>query len=177
MRAADPVEDPKGYQEFVLSYLGDDDPAEVQAKTPAMLRELVEAAGDEVRTRPAEGEWSVLECVGHITGAEIVSTARYRWIVAQDEPTLVPYDQDLWVDRLRVNDADPIEVLDLFETLRRANLGLWARSSGEERARIGMHEERGPESFELCFRLVAGHDRLHYEQAVQTGEAVRALRT
>ena len=173
MRAADPVEDPRGYQEFVLSYLGDDDPPEVQAGTPARLRELVRGAGDEVRTRPAEGEWSVLECVGHINGAEIVSTARYRWIVAQDEPTLVAYDQNLWVERLRVNDEDPGELLDLFETLRRANLALWARSSKEERARVGMHVERGPESFELVFRLIAGHDRLHSEQATRTLEAVR----
>jgi hypothetical protein len=172
VRAADPLEDPKGYVEFVLSYLGDDDPAEAQARTPAMLRELVRDAGDDVRTRPAPGEWSVLECVGHITGAEIVSTARCRWIVAQDEPTLVGYDQNLWVERLRANDADPVELLDLFEALRRANLVFWARSSEEERARVGMHVERGPESFELLFRLIAGHDRVHYEQAVQTKEAV-----
>ena len=177
MRAVDPVEDPQGYQQFVLSYLGDDDPAEVQAKTPAMLRELIREIGDGVRSRPSEGEWSVLECIGHITGGEIVSTARYRWIVAQDEPTLVPYDQDLWVERLRANDADPDEVLDLFEALRGANLALWARSTDRERARVGMHVERGPESFELCFKLAAGHDRLHYEQAVQTKEAVARLGT
>jgi len=173
MRAADPIEDPHGYQEFVLSYLGDDDPAEVQGKTPAILRELAGRAGDEIRTRPAKGEWSVLECIGHITGAEIVSTARYRWIVAQDEPALVPYDQNLWVEQLRANDADPGEVLDLFDPLRRANLRMWARSSEQERARIGMHEERGPESFELCFRLIAGHDRVHAEQAARTLDAIR----
>jgi hypothetical protein len=143
-------------------------------RTPAKLRELVANAGDDVRTRPAEGEWSVLECIGHITGAEIVSTARYRWIVAQDEPILVPYDQNLWVERLRANDEDPNEVLDLFEALRRANLRMWAGSSAEDRARIGMHEERGPESFELCFRLIAGHDRLHAEQAARTLDAIRS---
>jgi DinB superfamily len=177
MRVADPVEDPKGYREYVLSYPRKDDPAEVQARTPAVLRELVRDAGDDVKTGPADGEWSVLECVGHITGAEIVSTARYRWIVAQDRPTLVPYDQDLWVERLRANEADPNEVLDLFDALRRSNLALWERSSEEERARIGMHEERGPESFELVFRLVAGHDRLHSEQAEKTLRAVRSVRT
>ena len=173
MRAGDPVEDPTGYTRFVLSHLGDDDPADVQAKTPGLLRELVLDAAERVSTRPREGEWSVLECLGHITGAEIVSTARYRWIVAQDRPVLVPYDQELWVERLRVNDEDPADVLDLFETLRRANLALWARSSEQERARVGMHEERGPESFELVFRLIAGHDRVHLDQAARTLESVR----
>ena len=30
-------------------------------------------------------EWSVLECLGHALDAEIVSSARYRWILAHDE--------------------------------------------------------------------------------------------
>jgi hypothetical protein len=34
-----------------------------------------------------------------------------------------------------------------------------------EKARVGLHEERGPESLDLSFRLVAGHDRFHLDQA------------
>jgi DinB family protein len=174
MRVPNPVADPKGYQQALLSYLGDDDPAEVQAGTPALLRKLVAEAGNDLRTRPGEGQWSVLECIGHIAGAEIVYSARYRWIVAHDEPPLIGYDQDLWVTNLHANDDDPNVVLDVFDALRRANLAMWQRSTQEERDRVGMHSERGPESFELSFRLIAGHDRLHHEQAVQTLEAVRA---
>jgi hypothetical protein len=36
-----------------------------------------------------------------------------------------------------------------------------------------MHEERGPESFELTFRLAAGHDRFHLAQAERALAAVR----
>ena len=93
-----------------------------------------------------------------------MSSARYRWILAHDEPPLVGYDQEKWVERLH-NDDDPEELLALFEALRRANLALWSRSSPAERARVGIHEERGPESYELTFRLIAGHDRNHLEQA------------
>ena len=170
----DPVADPSGYQRALLSYLGDDDPAEVQAGTPALLRKLVGDAGGDLRARPGEQQWSVLECIGHIVGAEIVYSGRYRWIVAHDDPPLIGYDQDLWVSNLRANDDDPDVVLDVFESLRRANLAMWQRSTKEERDRDGMHSERGPESYELSFRLIAGHDRLHYEQAVQTLERVRA---
>jgi len=60
---------------------------------------------------------------------------------------------------------DPDELLALFEALRAANLALWSRSSEADRARIGVHEERGPESYELTFRLTAGHDRNHLTQA------------
>jgi hypothetical protein len=161
----DPVDEPSEYQRFILSKLGDDDPAEVQAATPSALRDLVEAAGDRLREPPAPGEWSVLQIAGHILDGEVVSTARYRWVLAQDEPPLVAYDQELWVERLRHAEADPGQVLDLFDALRAANLLLWERSSETQRARVGIHEERGPESFELMFRLIAGHDRNHLEQA------------
>jgi len=115
----------------------------------------------------------VLECIGHIVGAEIVYSARYRWIVAHDEPPLIGYDQDLWVTNLHANDDDPNVLLDVFDALRRANIAMWQRSSQEERDRVGMHAERGPESFDLSFRLIAGHDRLHHEQAVRALESVR----
>jgi hypothetical protein len=160
-----PVDDPTGYQRFILSKLGDDDPAEVQGETPSVLRQVVREAGDALLTPPEEGEWSVLQIAGHMLDAEVVSSARYRWILAQDQPPLVAYDQDLWVERLRHDQADPEEILSLFEALRAANLAQWSRSSEEERARLGMHEERGPESFELMFRLIAGHDRNHLDQA------------
>jgi hypothetical protein len=161
----DPVDDPAGYQRFILSKLGEDDPAVVQADTPSALRELFGAAGERLRARPAPGEWSVLEAAGHILDAEVVASARYRWILAHDEPPLIGYDQDLWVGRLRHNEDDPDELLALFQALRTANLALWSRSSEAERARVGIHEERGPESYELVFRLIAGHDRNHLAQA------------
>jgi hypothetical protein len=37
-----------------------------------------------------------------------------------------------------------------------------------------MHAERGPESVDLTFRLMAGHDRFHLAQARRALDAVRA---
>jgi DinB superfamily len=169
----DPIEEPTEYQHHLLGLLGDDDPAEVQRATPPALRALVEKAGETIRTRPEPSEWSVLQCLGHIADAEIVVAGRYRWILAQDEPPLVGYDQDLWVDRLRHIDDEADDLLRTFEVLRAANLALWERTSDDERARIGVHAERGPESLELTFRLLAGHDRFHLDQARRALDAVR----
>ncbi|HET7678404.1 MAG TPA: DinB family protein [Candidatus Limnocylindrales bacterium] len=169
----DPVAEPQAYQRLLLSLVADDDPAEVQAATPAEVRRLLESAGPDLRRRPAPGEWSVLECVGHIVDAEVVSAGRYRWILAHDEPPLIGYDQDRWVERLRHQDDEPTALLALFEPLRAANLALWRSTDTAERARVGRHAERGPESLELSFRLIAGHDRFHLRQAWQTLEMVR----
>jgi DinB superfamily len=173
----DPVADPLEYQRTLLAMLGDDDPAEAQAETPGLLRDLVASAGRDLPVGPAPREWSALQCVGHITDAEVVMAARYRWVLAHDRPALVGYDQDLWVDGLGHAEDDPGELLGLFESLRAANLRLWSRTGPEGRARIGLHEERGPESFELMFRMLAGHDRLHLQQARRALELVAAART
>jgi hypothetical protein len=171
--APDPITQAKGYQEYLLAALGADDPAEAQASTPVTLRGLVRDAGDELATAPEPGEWSALECVAHITGAEIVYSGRYRWILAHDEPPLIGYDQDLWVSNLPQDRQDPAALLDLFDSLRAANLRLWRGSSEAERARFGVHAERGPESFDLSFRLIGGHDRIHTEQARRAVASVR----
>src|SRR5262245_24557715 len=127
--AGDPVLDPTGYQQMLLAALGDDDPADAQTSTPGALRELITEAGDDLRTAPEPGEWSVMECVGHVVDAEMIATVRYRWILAHDRPPLVPYDQDLWVAGLRHGDDDPEVLLRAFEGLRASNVDLWSRSS------------------------------------------------
>lgn len=174
MTSPDPVHQAQAYQQSLLDALGHDDPAVAQATTPDRIRRLIAAAGPDLRTKPAPREWSVLECIGHVTDAETVMSARYRWVLAHDQPELIGYDQDLWVDGLRHNEDDPAELLAVFEALRRANLALWARSSSEQRARVGLHRERGPESFDLMFRLLGGHDRVHLDQADRALAAVRA---
>lgn len=176
MRSPDPVEDPQGYQRHLLGLLGDDDPAIVQHATPGAWRTMIDLAGPRLHDAPSEGEWSVFGCLAHTVDAEIVMSARYRWVVAQDEPRLLGYDQDLWVRRLHAltgTGAESAEdLLAVFDALRRANLALWRRSSDETRARVGLHGERGPESYDLSFRMLAGHDRFHLRQAREALAAV-----
>jgi DinB family protein len=176
MTTPDPITEAAAYQRHLLDALGSDDPAVAQSQTLARIRRLIAAAGDDLRTRPEPREWSVLECIGHVVDAELVYSGRYRWIVAHDKPDLIGYDQDLWVDGLRHGADDVDELVGLFDTLRAANLALWRRSSAAEKARVGMHRERGPESFDLSFRLIAGHDRIHLDQADRALAAVRAGR-
>jgi hypothetical protein len=173
-RSPDPIEDPAGYQRHLLGLLGGDDPAHVQEVTPGEWHTMVDVSGSDLHETPADGEWSVFGCLAHAVDAEIVMSARYRWIVAHDEPPLLGYDQDRWVERLHADaDAEPaVDLLAAFAALRRTNLDLWRRSTEAERARVGVHQERGPESFDLSFRMIAGHDRFHLRQARETLDAI-----
>jgi hypothetical protein len=173
-RPADPVTEVEAYRAQILGWLGDDDPAAVQAATTAHMRAIVRDAGDRLRDRPARDEWSVIECLGHLLDGEIVVSARVRWIIAEDRPELVGYEQAQWVEALGHRDDDPAALIALFAALRVANLQLWAASPEDVRARVGVHRERGAESYQLLWRMVGGHDRLHLDQAERALAAVRA---
>jgi hypothetical protein len=167
-RRIDPVASPRDYQHLMLELVAGRDPAEVQAGLIPEVRSVVTAAGRHLRTRPAPDEWSVVELLGHLVDGEVVGAARYRWILADDQPDLLPYDQDRWVERLNHREADPEDLLSLLDSLRRSNLDLWARSSAADRERVGIHRERGRESFDLLFRLMAGHGVFHLAQMRRT---------
>ena len=172
--APDPVAQAAAYQQSLLAALGADDPADAQAETPANIRAMLADAGPHLRTRPAPREWSALLCLAHIVDAEVVMTGRYRWTLAHDEPELIGYDQDLWADNLHGDDEDPEDLLRLFEPLRAVNIALWRSSRPADRARVALHRERGPESYDLMFRMLGGHDRLHLAQARRALEAARS---
>jgi hypothetical protein len=170
----DPISAPDAYRRSLLDALGDDDPAVVQAATPGLLRALVADAGEGLRVAPGAGEWSVAGCLAHLVDGEVIVAARSRWILAEDEPDIVGYDQALWVSELGQEGDDPEVMLAVFEGLRRWNLHLWDRTAVADRGRIGRHRERGPESYELTFRLAAGHDRVHLAQARRALDAARS---
>jgi DinB superfamily len=169
----DPVAQAAAYQQSLLAVLGDDDPAEAQAEAPANIRAMLAAAGPHLRVRPEPREWSALLCLAHIADAEVVMTGRYRWTLAHERPELIGYDQDLWVDNLHGDDDDPEALLGQFEVLRAGNIALWRGSSEADRARVALHRERGPESFDLMFRMLGGHDRVHLSQAYRAIEAAK----
>ena len=158
-------EEAEAYRRPVLEALGEDDPAVAQEAEPEQWSRLVGQAGAHLRTRPEAGEWSVLECLGHMVDSELITSARYRWILSEEDPMLVGFDQDAWVARPDRASDDPALLIEVFRLLRRANVALWRRTPVADRARVGLHAERGPESYELLFRMQAGHSRVHRAQA------------
>ncbi len=163
----------EAYRRPVLDALGMDDPLDVQATEVSAWRDLIDRAAGDMRRCPQNGEWSVIECLGHMTDSELVTSARYRWVLAENEPPLQSWDQEAWAARLDHSQDDPATLLDMLAALRRANVALWERTPAAERKRVGIHSERGPESFEVLFRMQAGHGRIHRLQAERALATVR----
>jgi hypothetical protein len=165
------------YINAVLELVGDREPAAILRETPSALsRAVAGLPAADLRQPEGPGKWSIVQILQHLGDAEMVWAWRVRLILAQDRPQLTGYDQDLWAERLHYGRADPAEAIELFTTVRRANLRLVDGASPADLKRVGVHVERGEESLEHLCRLNAGHDLLHRRQVERVRHAVAADR-
>lgn len=163
------------YTRALFELLGDREPVEVLAATSAAVRHVLAGVSEDALARPErDGKWSMCAILRHLADSEIVWAWRLRLVLAQDRPPISGYDQDAWAERLGYADADIVESLDEFDCLRRSNLRLLARATPADRARAGLHDERGEESVEHMMKLYAGHDLLHIRQLERVKAAVTA---
>lgn len=153
------------YVRAILGLLGERDPLAVLGDTPGLVRAAVAAMSAEALRRPeAPGKWSVAAVVQHLADSEIVWGWRLRSVLAEDRPAIRGYDQDRWSERLDYLGADAAASLGVLTVLRESHLRLLRAAGPAERARVGVHSERGEESVEHMIRLYAGHDLVHLRQ-------------
>lgn len=170
--APDPVEDPEGYQQALLDLLGDQEALDVLASTPEKIEDAcAELDVAVLQKAPAPGEWSAEEVLAHILDAEIVYSFRWRMTLSQSGVHFPGYAQDLWIGL--AHPSFP-EMLAAFSSLRRLNVWLAEETPSTEWDKVGVHSERGPETFDLSLKVVAGHDLAHLKQLEQTLAVVNA---
>ena len=153
------------YVRALLDVLGDQDPLEIAAKQLPWLERCTAGLDEAVLRRPeAPGKWSVIEVIQHLADTEVVLAWRTRQVLTVDQPLIQGYDQDAWARTLGYATM-PLDVtLAQLRGVRAANLRLWGSLTPAERARVGLHSERGPESLDLLIRLMGAHDLVHRRQ-------------
>ncbi len=167
------AEETAAYVTALLDLVGTQDPIAVLAATPdAAARAITHMSDASLRQAEKPGKWSIAQILQHLADSEIVFSWRLRLILAQDNPALTGYDQDLWAERLGYAEADPTTALQIFRTLRQETLRLLRRASPADLKRVGIHSERGEESIEHLRKLYAGHDLLHLKQLARVRVAV-----
>jgi uncharacterized damage-inducible protein DinB len=98
---------------------------------------------EQLNRRIGPGTWSIQEVVVHILDSDLATTHRLRRMVAENDPLLIAYDENAFIDKLPSDKADIAEVLDLFE-LNRRFVARWLRSlPAAAFERSGIHTQRG----------------------------------
>jgi DinB superfamily len=122
------------------------------------------AAGPELDFTPAEGKWSVRTIVCHLADTEAVNVMRYRQMIAEDNPTLVPWDQDKWAANLGYKQRKISQPIETFRRLRGENYELLKDQPEAAFERTGNHLERGKVTLLDILRLQAAHVEAHVRQ-------------
>ena len=147
------------------------------AEGPRRLRQtLAKVPAAARKWRPAPGEWSVHEVVCHCADSETNAAARIRYVVAEKDPLVVGYDENVWAVRFDYH-SHPLEAaLAVVEAVRANTAALIERLPEEAWAREGRHTESGRYTAEDWLRIYAEHLEEHARQIEKTFAAWQAIR-
>jgi uncharacterized damage-inducible protein DinB len=135
----------------------------ILAATPGEVGRLIQAIGAEKASlAPAPGKWSAAEILCHLADCELVFGFRLRQTLAEDGPTIQPFDQDKWAAPYRGVSAG--EALGAFKAMRGWNLRLIGDALPAAAGRTMVHPERGEMTFQTVVQTMAGHDLNHLGQ-------------
>ena len=144
-------------------FLGERSPWEVIFETPGHLRVLLERLGNaRAEQAPAPGKWSVRQILCHLADCEIVFAFRLTQTLAEDGPTIQPFDQDKWA--AHYSSIPAAEALATFSAMRKWNLRSIRDALPGAANRTMTHPERGTMTFQTVIETMAGHDLNHLGQ-------------
>jgi hypothetical protein len=158
-------ETPEQYTQRIVGHAEGKQPLAVQAATAKKLERLIKGVPlAKLRKRPAPDKWSVSEILAHLSEGEIVGGFRMRLILGAPGTAIAAFDQDAWVKSGHYEKRDPRKSLELFRSVREANLALLKSLTPEQWKHYGLHAERGRETIEHIVRMFSGHDLNHLQQ-------------
>lgn len=132
---------------------------------PALLRQAWSEVPPEARRwRPAEGKWSAHEVVVHCGDSETYGATRIRLVLAEPEPLIVGYDENLWSRAFDYHAHDVELAFRAIEVVRANTAALLRRLPDAAWGRLGRHSHSGPYSDADWLRIYAEHLEVHAAQ-------------
>ena len=108
--------------------------------------------------------WTARQVVHHLADSEMASALRLRKLVAETNPVIWGYDEELYSRTLYYNDR-PIEPsLLALKAARESTVSILDHLTEADWARKGWHSESGPYSSERWLENYAAHGHDHAEQ-------------
>jgi len=135
------------------------------------------ASGAELDYAPEPGKWSIRQILCHLADSEIVGVDRFRRVIAEDNPTIVAYDQEAWAHNLDYSRRKISQALDTFRHIRAENYELLKELPEESFERTGIHSQRGPVTLLDLLRIYAAHAENHARQLKAVREAYKAFKS
>ena len=124
-------------------------------------------------TSYAAGKWTAREVLAHLSDSELVFLARLRFMLAEENPIVQPWDADRWATKFTYRAGDIAELRDTYALMRRTFVKLYKRADAKDLARPGRHPEFASYNVGFLAEYMLKHNEHHLEQL----DAIKAGRT
>jgi hypothetical protein len=132
--------------------------------------------GEEEDFITAPGKWSIRQIVAHLADGELVGAHRMRQVIAEDNPTLIAFDQDAWTRNLDYARRKPKQSLETFRRIRAENYDLLKELPASAFERTGNHSENGTMTLLRLLEGYAQHAESHARQMVEIREEYKKVK-
>src|SRR6266702_6262094 len=135
--------------------------AEIE-QAPAALRAAVkDLSTQQLDTPYREGGWTVRQVIHHLPDSHINAYIRLRLALTEEQPTVKPYDENLWA-QLPDAKAGPVDVsFALLDSLHDRWVRLWRSLTADQFGRVLVHPDHGPLTVDWLLFQYAWHCRHH----------------
>lgn len=127
------------------------------------------------RMQPIDGGWSPRQILQHLMESEIVFSTRMRAAIANPGSSILPFDQDLYEERMPVGEIPDDLLLDALAALRAVNLAILRALPDEAWEQTVQHPEAGSQTLTRIASIFGNHVTDHLDDMKRAGLGVRAL--
>ena len=124
-----------------------------------------------IRHRPALGEWSAIEVLGHMIDKMALWSHRVERIVQEERPSLPGYDQDAAVREHRYQQSNPVVLCEQLKQSCERFAALVVALPAGALDREGVHGEFGPMTLRQCIEAALDAVPEHLAQLCAAQEA------
>ena len=132
-------------------------------EAPALMRAAVQGLSDaQVDTPYREGGWTPRQIAHHVAESHMNAYIRFKLAITEVNPTIKPYDENLWAKTPDVAREPAATSVALLEALHRRWVTLLEAMRPEDFARTVFHPEHKRElSLDWMLQLYSWHGKHH----------------
>jgi len=132
------------------------------AAAPAALRNAVKGLSKEQLDTPYRpGGWTVRQVVHHLPDSHMNAYFRFKLALTENEPTIKPYEQQLWAELPDARTADIEMSMNLLEGLHQRWVLMLRSMKADDFHRKFIHPESGANILDKILQMYAWHGKHH----------------
>ncbi|HEY1629510.1 MAG TPA: DinB family protein [Tepidisphaeraceae bacterium] len=135
------------------------------------LRQSIRGLSEQdLKSFPVPGTWSIQQIVIHVMDSDLVSADRMKRIIAEENPTLIGYDETKFSKNLFYDDQSAEEAITILDLNRKLFTRVLRKLPDSAWNRTGNHNERGKVALGAYLKGVVDHID-HHLKFIQTKRA------